>query len=374
MLVEDGVALLGVGDEANVSLVFDVPSVVSLFDRLPSTVKVSQVIGEALTAAVASHAFRIGAECWNWYGPTECTISATRRDVPDALSALASIGRPLPGVQCYVVDPTTMCRRPIGCWGELWIGGVQVARGYVNRPELTRERFVPDPFSDGGRCYRTGDRCRFLENGEIEFKGRFDFQLTLRGYRVEPGEIEYALRDVPGVVDAAVALRDDVGRNRRSWATFIRVPWTRRLQALARRCPRTWSPRRSYPWTRGRSCRADRPRGCSREYPIGRPARGSRGAVRAVFRVVGTAIADDDAAADLGGSSLGAVRARAALGALASDSPTLPLRPPGVAAVVAAVQKLEPGLTENVESSADALTSLGWNRVWMACWGRPPGP
>ena len=379
VLVEDGIALLGVGNDANVSLVYDVPSVVSLFDRLPSTVRVSQVGGEAMTPAVAAHALCVGAECWNWYGPTECTINATRRDVPDALSALASIGRPLPGVPCYVVDPTTMCRRPIGCWGELWIGGVQVARGYVNRPELTRERFVPNPFSDGGRCYRTGDRCRFLENGEIEFKGRFDFQLKLRGYRVEPGEIEHALRDVPGVVDAAVVLRDDVGPEP-ALVGYVHpgsLDSTFVSKTLAAALPAHLVPTRIVTvdaWPRSSSGKIDRgrlPRPAS--YPIGHQTRegGLRGAVRAVFEeFVGTAVADDDTAFfDLGGSSLGAVRARTALGALAST--TLPPRflfdHPSVAAVVAAVQKLEPGLTENVESSADALTSLRMeSELWMA--------
>ena len=134
---------------------------------------------------------------------------------------LASIGKPLPNVTCYVVDPSstttatsTPLLQPIGVWGELWLGGVQVARGYLNRPELTAERFVPNPWTETdpsgrGVVYRTGDRVRWYADGELEFGGRLDFQVKLRGQRIELGEIEHALRALPGVDEAVVLVHAD---------------------------------------------------------------------------------------------------------------------------------------------------------------------
>ena len=106
--------------------------------------------------------------------------------------------------------------QPIGVWGELWLGGVQVARGYLNRPELTAERFVPNPWpstdpSGRGVVYRTGDRVRWYADGELEFGGRIDLQVKLRGQRIELGEVEHALRAQRGVVEAVVLLRTDGG-------------------------------------------------------------------------------------------------------------------------------------------------------------------
>ncbi|KAH8098457.1 hypothetical protein JL720_1400 [Aureococcus anophagefferens] len=164
------------------------------------------------------------------YGPTEATINATRRDVPLGLRGAAlrldSLGRPLPNVPCYVVDPDDGALGA-GPYGELWVGGVQAARGYLNRPELTADRFVDDPFLQQvpgayvgapRRAYRTGDRVRWLGDGELEFGGRLDFQVKLRGRRIELGEIEHACRDVAGVLDASEAARSSA-RARRSSRT-----------------------------------------------------------------------------------------------------------------------------------------------------------
>ncbi len=154
-----------------------------------------------------------GCRILNHYGPTETTIGTCVCEVPaDASwpSASVPIGRPLENTQAYIVDaagePT-----PAGVAGELWIGGAGVARGYVNRPEETAERFVADPFSavPGARVYRTGDRARFLPDGSIEFLGRVDQQVKIRGFRVEPGEIEATLLRHPGVRQAAVAVHGD---------------------------------------------------------------------------------------------------------------------------------------------------------------------
>ena len=106
--------------------------------------------------------------------------------------------------------------QPIGICGELWLGGIQVARGYLERPEHTAERFIANPWPEQGDCghnlvYRSGDSARWYQSGELEFAGRIDFQVKLRGYRIELAEIEHALRSQPIVIDAVVLMRNDVG-------------------------------------------------------------------------------------------------------------------------------------------------------------------
>ncbi|HET9227118.1 MAG TPA: AMP-binding protein, partial [Thermoanaerobaculia bacterium] len=147
------------------------------------------------------------ARLLNGYGPTEAVVTATLRVIQDAESV--SIGRPIPGRSAWVVDRYGNPQPP-GLPGELLLGG-PLARGYLDRPDLTAERFVPDPFSDGGRLYRTGDRARLRPDGELEFLGRIDEQLKIRGFRVEPGEIEALLTLHPAVREAAVAPVDGPG-------------------------------------------------------------------------------------------------------------------------------------------------------------------
>ena len=149
----------------------------------------------------------------NGYGPTEGTIVATRSEVtPDrlAMSGEPLMGRPIHNAQVYVLDREGESAF-IGVPGELYIGGMGVARGYLGRPELTAERFVPDPLGGepGARLYRTGDRVRWLASGELDFLGRVDQQVKIRGFRVEVGEVEEALRRLPGVRDAVVEARPD---------------------------------------------------------------------------------------------------------------------------------------------------------------------
>ena len=126
------------------------------------------------------------------------------------------IGRPIANTTIYVVDPDGN-PAPKGVPGELYVGGIGVARGYVNRSALTAERFVPDPFSSvpGARLYRTGDRARHLEGGDIEFLGRIDHQVKIRGFRIEPGEIEARLKSHDAVMDAVVVARGDDGSDKR---------------------------------------------------------------------------------------------------------------------------------------------------------------
>jgi amino acid adenylation domain-containing protein len=152
-----------------------------------------------------------GASLHNEYGPSETHVvtAFTLTGAPETWPQRPCIGRPLPNVQIYLLDhhlnPT-----PVGVPGELYIGGVCLARGYINRPDLTAERFVPHPFSSepGARLYRTGDLARYLPDGRIEFLGRLDHQLKIRGFRVEPGEIEAVLGQRPDVLEALVLARE----------------------------------------------------------------------------------------------------------------------------------------------------------------------
>ncbi|HEX5724060.1 MAG TPA: amino acid adenylation domain-containing protein, partial [Longimicrobiaceae bacterium] len=163
----------------------------------------------------------------NAYGPTEAVITATTFPLPGDYPGVYAgpvvpIGRPLPGRAAFVLDGTAMAV-PVGVPGELYVGGAQVARGYLERPALTAERFVPDPFSGepGARLYRTGDRVRWSARGELEFLGRVDEQVKIRGFRIEPGEIEDALRRSEGVADCVVVAREDVPGEKRLVAYVV---------------------------------------------------------------------------------------------------------------------------------------------------------
>jgi amino acid adenylation domain-containing protein len=162
--------------------------------------------GEALPPALARELkAALGGRLINMYGPTETTIWSTTSVVDDADAI--TIGRAIANTSLYVLDE----RRapvPIGVAGELYIGGAGVARGYLRRPELTDERFLPNPFGPG-RIYRTGDLCRFLGDGRVEFLGRVDHQVKIRGHRIELGEIEHTLREVAGVREVVVVARSD---------------------------------------------------------------------------------------------------------------------------------------------------------------------
>jgi hypothetical protein len=144
------------------------------------------------------------------YGPTETTIYTTAHECAPGVAEAPPIGRPVDGARVYVLDAWGE-PAPIGVPGELYVGGAGVARGYLDRPALTAERFVPDRFGEepGSRLYRTGDRVRWRASGEMEFLGRVDRQVKIRGFRVEPGEAEAALRAHSAVRAAAVVARED---------------------------------------------------------------------------------------------------------------------------------------------------------------------
>ncbi|MFL6196133.1 MAG: amino acid adenylation domain-containing protein [Thermoanaerobaculia bacterium] len=170
------------------------------------------VAGEACPPAlVAQHAARLpGVALVNEYGPTEGTVWSSARDLTAAPpSRVVSIGRAIGNVRLHPLD-RELEPVPAGVHGELWIGGASLARGYLGRPDLTAERFLPDPFAGapGARMYRTGDLMRWLPDGSLDFLGRVDHQVKIRGFRVELGEIEAALLALPGVREAVVVARD----------------------------------------------------------------------------------------------------------------------------------------------------------------------
>lgn len=160
----------------------------------------------------------------NQYGPTEShVVSAYPLTGPAAVyPALPPIGRPVWNTRLYILDPARN-QTPVGVVGELYIGGVQVGRGYLNRPDLTAERFVPDPFGGeaGARLYRTGDLCRYLPDGNIEYLGRQDHQVKIRGHRVEVGEIEAVLAECSDVADVAVIAQTEASGDKRLVAHVV---------------------------------------------------------------------------------------------------------------------------------------------------------
>jgi len=165
------------------------------------------VAGEACPSELVTH-WAAGRRFFNAYGPTETTVCATLERCVGTLKP--SIGRPIDNTQVYILDPS-LYPVPIGVAGELYIGGINLAYGYLHQPGLTAERFVPHPFTRqaGALLYRTGDRCRYKPDGTIEFLGRIDDQVKIRGHRIEPREIEAVLALHPTVQECAVVVKNN---------------------------------------------------------------------------------------------------------------------------------------------------------------------
>ncbi|OBF90840.1 hypothetical protein A5791_16070 [Mycobacterium sp. 852002-51163_SCH5372311] len=177
--------------------------------------------GETLTDGLAHALLQRCAAVWNGYGPTEATAgtSVARLAQGDTIT----VGRPLPNVRVYIIDPRGRLQ-PVGVPGEIAIGGVGVGRGYLNRPDEHARRFGDDPFHAGGRIYRTGDRGRFLPDGRLQHLGRYDDQLKIRGFRIEPGEIESTLCEHPEIGGCAVIGREAPNGERQLVAYIVGEP------------------------------------------------------------------------------------------------------------------------------------------------------
>jgi amino acid adenylation domain-containing protein len=218
VLVNDALELAGTGSSDAVALVNTVPSAIREVARMKAIPPKAQTInlaGEPLTEQLVEQIREAGphVRIFNLYGPSEDTTYSTCACVAEPGSRTAvSIGRPVANTQAYVLD-REMRLLPLGIPGELYLGGAGLARGYVNRGDLTAERFVPDPFCagepGGRRLYRTGDKVRWSRNRNLEFMGRFDHQVKLRGFRIELGEIEAVLENHPQIEQAVAVVRED---------------------------------------------------------------------------------------------------------------------------------------------------------------------
>ncbi len=228
---QDPAYLVQLIDEHKITVLHFVPSMLELFieERRVATAcrSVREVIcsGEALRYAVQERFFERlpQARLANLYGPTETAVDVTSWQCErETQRQLVPIGRPIANTQMYIVDER-MQPVPIGVAGELLIGGMGVGRGYVASPELTADRFIPDPFSSAGgqRLYRSGDLTRYRDDGNIEYLGRLDHQIKLRGFRIELGEIENALSRHPQVSNVAVIAHEDKDGNKRLIAYIV---------------------------------------------------------------------------------------------------------------------------------------------------------
>ncbi|QHZ48659.1 non-ribosomal peptide synthetase [Bacillus sp. NSP9.1] len=166
--------------------------------------------GDALVPSVVNKVRRAcpGLSLWNGYGPTENTTFSTCFFIDQEYERTIPIGKPIGNSTAYILDEQNRLQ-PVGVPGELCVGGDGVARGYLNEPELTDEKFVGDPFAKGKRMYRTGDLARWLPDGNIEFLGRMDHQVKVRGFRIELGEIEASIARLDGILEAAVVVKEN---------------------------------------------------------------------------------------------------------------------------------------------------------------------
>ncbi len=210
-----------------VTLINTVPSAMTELVRsgeVPANVRVVNLAGEPLKNELVQRVYASGAveKVFNLYGPSEDTTYSTWDLIAKGATAEPTIGRPVSNTQAYIVD-RHLSPVPVGTPGELYLGGAGLARGYYHREELTRERFVANPFG-AGRLYRTGDLVRWLSDGRMEFLGRMDNQVKIRGFRIELGEIEVTLAEHPEVREAVVIAREDQPGDQRLVAYVVGTP------------------------------------------------------------------------------------------------------------------------------------------------------
>ncbi len=237
IVADNALELLRLPATPEVTLVNTVPSAMTELLRMggvPASVRTVNLAGEPLKAALVQGIYQMGHvdRVYNLYGPTEDTTYSTFTLVPRD-TVRVTIGRPIANTQAYVLD-AHLEPVPIGVPGELYLGGDGLSRGYLHRPDLTAQRFVQSPFSDdpSARIYRTGDRVRYLPNGELDYLGRTDHQVKVRGYRIELGEIEAKLLSHAAVREVVVVVREDSPGDRRIVA-YLAADATAELSASA---------------------------------------------------------------------------------------------------------------------------------------------
>ncbi|CAM1366294.1 amino acid adenylation domain-containing protein [Tenacibaculum xiamenense] len=203
--------------EVSVSLINTVPSVllgILESGKLPETVKTINLAGEPLLPSLVDRIYNESSveAIYDLYGPSEATTYSTfiKREV----NGVQTIGRPVANTQIYILSESSELV-PVGVMGELCVGGKGVARGYLNQEELTNEKFVPNPFKEGERIYKTGDLARWLPDGTLEYVGRKDSQVKVRGYRIELGEIETALASITDIQNGCVLAKEDITGSKR---------------------------------------------------------------------------------------------------------------------------------------------------------------
>jgi amino acid adenylation domain-containing protein/FkbH-like protein len=236
ILAENALALPSLPAANEVRLINTVPSAMRELLRtrgVPSSVQVVNLAGEPLAAALVDQIYAETSvrKVYDLYGPTETTTYSTF--TLRAAGQPPTIGRPLANEQVYLLD-SQLQPVPVGVPGALYIGGAGLARGYLNREELTRESFVPHPFKSGARLYKTGDLARWRPDGNLVYLGRSDHQVKLRGFRIELGEIESALKNHPDIADAVVVAREDKPGEKRLAAYVVNPPEKRLTAAQLR--------------------------------------------------------------------------------------------------------------------------------------------
>ncbi|WP_445635085.1 Amino acid adenylation domain-containing protein [Nostoc sp. DSM 114161] len=238
ILAQDALELPNLPAASQVTLINTVPSAISALLRIngiPASVNVINLAGEPLQNTLVQQLYQLEhiQQVFNLYGPTEDTTYSTVALIKKGAKEIPSIGRPIANTQIYLLD-SRLNPVPDGSEGEIYISGAGLARGYLNSPELTNEKFIVNTFSDrpGSRLYKTGDLAVYLPNGNLKFLGRIDRQVKIRGFRIELLEIEARLSEHPAIREVAVVVREDVPDNKRLVAYVVPNSASDRLRKI----------------------------------------------------------------------------------------------------------------------------------------------